>query len=102
MGQQTELERREFGVGQLLAAILVGLIVGILARILMPGRDPIGILGTILVGIVGAVIGSYLWQALFRDTEGVEWIGSIIVAMALLWIYRRFATGRSGYSDRVV
>jgi uncharacterized membrane protein YeaQ/YmgE (transglycosylase-associated protein family) len=90
-------------VGDILVFILVGLVVGILARALLPGRDPIGILGTILVGIVGAVIGGYLWQALFGDTQGVEWIGSILVAMLLLFLYRRFAVSRTGYTttDRI-
>jgi uncharacterized membrane protein YeaQ/YmgE (transglycosylase-associated protein family) len=82
-------------VGEIIYFILIGLVIGILARLLMPGRDPIGIIGTILVGIVGAIIGGYLWRAIFGQTEGVEWIGSIIVAMALLWIYRKMTYGRS-------
>jgi uncharacterized membrane protein YeaQ/YmgE (transglycosylase-associated protein family) len=80
----------------LLVYILVGLIVGVIARALLPGRDPIGIIGTILVGIVGAVAGGYLWKAVFGNTEGVEWIGSILVAMALLWVYRMMVIGRGG------
>ena len=82
-------------MGELLVFILVGLVVGILARALLPGRDPIGILGTILVGIVGAIVGGYLWRAAFGDSGGVEWIGSIIVAMGLLFLYRKMAVGRS-------
>lgn len=78
----------------LIVFILVGLIVGVIARALMPGPDPIGILGTILVGIVGAIVGGYLWRAVFGNTGGVEWIGSILVAMAALWVWRRLATGR--------
>ena len=81
-------------MSEILLYILVGLVVGVLARLLMPGRDPIGIIGTIIVGIVGAVIGGYLWRALFGNTEDIEWIGSIIVAMLLLWIYRRMTLGR--------
>jgi uncharacterized membrane protein YeaQ/YmgE (transglycosylase-associated protein family) len=75
--------------------ILVGLVVGALARLFMPGRDPVGIIGTILVGIVGAIVGGYLWRAIFGDTEGVEWIGAIITSMLLLWIYRRVTMGRT-------
>jgi uncharacterized membrane protein YeaQ/YmgE (transglycosylase-associated protein family) len=82
-------------VGEIIYFILIGLVIGVLARLLMPGRDPIGIIGTILVGIVGAIVGGYLWRAIFGQTEGVEWIGSIIVAMALLWIYRKMTFGRS-------
>ncbi len=75
--------------------ILVGLVVGFLARLLLPGRDPIGILGTILLGIAGAVIGGFVWEALFGDNRGVSWIGSVLMAMLLLWIYRKMTYGRS-------
>ncbi len=85
---------------EILYFILIGLVVGVLARLLLPGRDPVGIIGTIIVGIVGAVIGGYLWRELFGDTEGVEWIGAIVTAMILLFVYRKLAAGRSG--SRVV
>lgn len=75
--------------------LLVGLVVGVVARLLMPGPDPIGILGTLIVGVVGALIGGYLWTAIFGPNEGVAWIGSILVAMALLFLYRRFTVGRT-------
>ena len=78
----------------LIGYVIVGLVIGAIARLLMPGRDPIGIVGTILVGIVGAVAGSYLWAALFDDSKGVEWIGGVIVAMVLLFAYRRMSLGR--------
>ncbi|MGH2817799.1 MAG: GlsB/YeaQ/YmgE family stress response membrane protein [Actinomycetota bacterium] len=81
---------------EIIVFILVGAVVGVLARLVMPGPDPIGILGTIVVGIVGAIVGGYLWRAIFGQTEGVEWIGAILVAMALLWIYRRMTLGRRG------
>ena len=75
--------------------LLVGLVVGVVARLLMPGPDPIGILGTIVVGCVGALIGGYLWTAVFGPNEGVAWIGSILMAMALLFLYRRLTVGRT-------
>ena len=75
--------------------LIVGLVVGVVARLLMPGPDPIGILGTIVVGCVGALIGGYLWTAVFGPNEGVAWIGSILMAMALLFLYRRFTVGRT-------
>lgn len=81
-------------MGELLVFLLVGLVVGVVARLIMPGSDPIGVIGTIIVGMIGAVVGGYLWSALFGETEGVEWIGSILVAMALLWLYRRATIGR--------
>jgi uncharacterized membrane protein YeaQ/YmgE (transglycosylase-associated protein family) len=61
----------------------------------MPGPDPIGILGTLIVGVVGALIGGYLWTAVFGPNQGVAWIGSILVAMALLFLYRRLTVGRT-------
>ena len=81
-------------MGEILVYLIVGLVVGILARFLLPGSDPIGLIGTIIVGIIGAVIGGYLFGAVFGETQGVDWIGSIVVAMVVLWAYRRMSTGR--------
>jgi uncharacterized membrane protein YeaQ/YmgE (transglycosylase-associated protein family) len=71
-----------------LAWIVVGLVVGLVARLLLPGRDPIGCLGTILLGVVGAIVGGRAWQELFGPQRGVAWIGSIIAAMLLLAVFR--------------
>jgi len=85
-------------VGEIIAFILIGLVVGALARLLLPGRDPIGILGTIVVGIVGALIGGYLFGSVFsNNTPGVDWldfVGAILVAMLLLFLYRKMTYGR--------
>jgi uncharacterized membrane protein YeaQ/YmgE (transglycosylase-associated protein family) len=81
---------------EILYYILIGLVVGLLARLLLPGRDPIGIIGTIVVGVIGAVIGGYLAGAVFEETDGVDWIASILVAIALLFVYRRMTAGRTG------
>lgn len=78
----------------IIGLVVAGLVIGAIARLLMPGRDPIGILGTLAIGVIGMVAGSYLWAALFGDTEGVEWIGGVIVAMVLLYAYRRMSLGR--------
>lgn len=80
---------------EILYYILIGLVVGLLARLLLPGRDPIGMIGTIVVGILGAVIGGYLAGAVFEETEGVDWIASLLVAIALLFVYRRMTVGRT-------
>ncbi|HEX2296670.1 MAG TPA: GlsB/YeaQ/YmgE family stress response membrane protein [Actinomycetota bacterium] len=75
--------------------VVTGLVIGIIARLILPGRDPIGLLGTLVVGVVGALIGGYLWKAAgFGDTGGTEMIGGIIAAVALLFVYRRIAVGR--------
>ena len=80
-------------------AIPVGIIVGILARLLMPGRDPIGFIMTAVIGIAGALIGTYLWdEVIFKDSdnEGVALFAGVVVAMILLWIYRQLTYGRTG------
>lgn len=79
---------------KLVVWIVVGSAVGVLARLFMPGRDRIGIIGTIVIGITGAIVGGYLWREVFGNTEDIEWIGSVLVAMALLWILRRATYGR--------
>jgi uncharacterized membrane protein YeaQ/YmgE (transglycosylase-associated protein family) len=74
----------------ILSTILVGLIVGVIAKLLMPGKDPGGFIVTILLGIAGAFIATYLGQALGWYTAGqpAGWIMSIIGAMILLLLYR--------------
>ncbi len=81
-------------VGSILGYVVVGLIVGVLARFLLPGDDPMGLIGTIIVGIIGAVIGGWAAGAIFKDTTGVDWIASIIAAIGLLLVWRAVA-GRS-------
>jgi len=76
----------------ILSTILVGLIVGAIAKLLMPGKDPGGFIVTILLGIAGALIASYLGQAVGWYTPGqpAGWIMSIVGAMILLLLYRLF------------
>ena len=80
--------RLDTDIGSILGYIVVGLVVGLLARLLMPGRDRIGFLGTLVIGIVGAVLGGWLAGAFFRETEGVDWLASIGVAMLLILLVR--------------
>ncbi len=69
--------------------ILFGLVVGAIAKFLMPGRDPGGCIVTILLGIAGSFVASFLATTLLgRDQQAAGWIGSIIGAMILLFIYR--------------
>jgi uncharacterized membrane protein YeaQ/YmgE (transglycosylase-associated protein family) len=72
--------------------VLVGLVVGALARLLLPGPDPMGPGGTILLGIGGSLIaGLFSWFVLHRHGGGL--ILSIAFSVLLLWIRRRSATG---------
>lgn len=75
--------------------ILFGLVVGALAKLVMPGRDPGGILITILLGIVGALVGGFLGRALglYQPGEPAGFVGAFIGAIILLLIYR-MAIGR--------
>ena len=74
----------------ILSTILVGLVVGAIAKLLMPGKDPGGFIVTILLGIAGAFIGTYLGEALgwYKTGQPAGWIMSIIGAMILLLLYR--------------
>lgn len=75
----------------LLAWILFGLIVGIIAKLLMPGRDPGGCIITILLGIAGSLVGGFLGRFLGLYSENVSVGGffmSILGAVVLLVIYR--------------
>lgn len=75
--------------------IIIGFIVGLVARFLMPGRDAAGFIVTTLLGIVGSVVAGFLGQTLgiYRAGEPAGFIGAVIGAMILLGVYR-LATGR--------
>ena len=74
----------------ILSWILFGLVVGVIAKLLMPGRDPGGFIVTILLGIAGALIGGFIGRAmgLYQTNEGAGWLMSILGAIVLLAIYR--------------
>ncbi len=63
-------------------------------------RTPCRIVGTIVLGIVGAVIGGWAAGAIFEDTTGVDWIASIIAAVLLVLVWRAIAATESGASAR--
>jgi uncharacterized membrane protein YeaQ/YmgE (transglycosylase-associated protein family) len=77
--------------------LLLGLVAGALARLLVPGRDPMGWVGTILLGLVGSFVGGFLADALFDD-EAVGLVGSVIGAIIVLLIYNA-VTRRRGYAS---
>lgn len=74
----------------ILSWILFGLVVGVIAKLLMPGRDPGGFIITILLGIAGALIGGFIGRALgfYGENQGAGWIMSILGAIVLLALYR--------------
>jgi uncharacterized membrane protein YeaQ/YmgE (transglycosylase-associated protein family) len=80
----------------ILWAVIIGLVVGAIAKLLMPGRDPGGFIVTALIGVAGSMIAGFIGRSLgwYRHAgEGPGIIASVIGAMLLLFIYR-MAVGR--------
>lgn len=77
-------------------AIIIGFIVGIVAKFLMPGRDPGGFIVTALLGIVGAVVASFLGQAMgfYAAGQSAGFIGAVVGAILVLFIYNLVVRGR--------
>jgi len=74
--------------------IVIGLIAGLIARLLVPGRDSIGLIGTILLGIVGSFVGGFLWELVEYHTiethhfKALGILGSIVGAIVVLLLLR--------------
>jgi|SRR5215208_3502095 len=91
-------------IGNIIAAIVIGIIAGYLGRLLLPGRDPMGFVQTVVFGIIGALVGYFLFTSVLGigdddkfDLGGI--VGSIIGTMIVLLIWRAVA-GRGGTTDR--
>ena len=80
----------------ILSWILFGLVVGVIAKLLMPGRDPGGFIVTILLGIAGALVGGFVGRAMgfYENNQGAGWIMSILGAIVLLALYRMMVRRR--------
>lgn len=74
----------------ILWTIFVGLIAGALAKLVMPGKDPGGIMITIALGIAGALVAKFLGQMLgmYQEGQSAGLIGSVVGAVVILWVYR--------------
>ena len=79
----------------ILGWIVFGLIVGALAKLVMPGKDPGGWIVTTLLGIVGAVVGGFLGRmlGLYQEGEPAGFVGALLGAILVLWIYRKTRKG---------
>ena len=77
--------------------IVFGLVVGAIAKLLMPGKDPGGCIITMLLGIAGAVVGGYLGRmlGLYREGEAAGFLMALVGAVVLLGIYRLIIGGRA-------
>ena len=82
----------------LLWMIVVGLIVGALAKLIMPGRDPGGVIVTMLLGIGGSVVAGLIGRAIgwYREGEPAGFIASVIGAVVILAVYRAIIGRSSG------
>jgi uncharacterized membrane protein YeaQ/YmgE (transglycosylase-associated protein family) len=81
----------------ILGWILFGLVVGVIAKLLMPGRDPGGFIVTILLGIAGAVLGGWVGRALgmYGPNDSAGFFMALLGSIVLLALYRLFARGRT-------
>ncbi|MFZ2174014.1 MAG: GlsB/YeaQ/YmgE family stress response membrane protein [Rhodococcus sp. (in: high G+C Gram-positive bacteria)] len=86
-------------VGEIIGTIIFGAVIGVLARLVIPGKQPMGWIITVVLGIVGALIGYWVWGAISDegDTEGIDWIRwiiSIAAAAVLTLAYTSFTSKR--------
>ena len=77
----------------IIGSLIIGLIVGALARLIMPGRDPMGCLATALLGIAGSILGGVVGHYLLKPKEDGGYLRSnfllsLLGAILLLWLYR--------------
>jgi uncharacterized membrane protein YeaQ/YmgE (transglycosylase-associated protein family) len=80
----------------ILSWIVFGLVIGIIAKLLMPGRDPGGFIITILLGIAGALVGGFIGRAMgfYGPGQSAGWLLSILGAIILLALYRMLVRSR--------
>jgi uncharacterized membrane protein YeaQ/YmgE (transglycosylase-associated protein family) len=85
----------DIGFGDIVVYAIAGLIIGALARLILPGKQSMGWVVTMVIGVVAAIVGGILWNAIFSGNEGVAWIGSLIVAILIIVIYERVIASRT-------
>jgi uncharacterized membrane protein YeaQ/YmgE (transglycosylase-associated protein family) len=80
----------------IIGTIVIGLLAGIVAKLLMPGRDPGGFIITIILGIIGAFVATWLGQAVgwYQPGEAAGFIGAVVGSLIVLAIYRMVAGRR--------
>lgn len=82
-------------------AITIGFVAGTLAKLIMPGRAPGGFIITILLGIAGSVVATWLGRTFgwYHDDQSARFIGSVVGAVIILALYRMFIRDRTNYGD---
>ncbi|WP_293881760.1 GlsB/YeaQ/YmgE family stress response membrane protein [Sphingomonas sp.] len=78
--------------------IVIGIVAGVLGKLLMPGKDPGGFIVTILIGIAGSLLAGFLGQAVgfYQPGQAGGWIGATVGAIILLFLYRLVTRSRTG------
>ena len=76
----------------LISTIFVGFIVGVIAKLIMPGKENLGFIMTTILGVVGSLVATYAGQLIgwYQAGQGAGWIGSIVGAFVVLWGYLKF------------
>ena len=85
----------DVGLGDIIVYAIAGLLIGALARLILPGKQSMGWALTMVIGVVSAIAGGFIWNAIFPDNEGIAWIGSLVVAVVIIVIYERGVASRS-------
>ena len=92
---KTQKEGATLDIGTIVLYIIIGVVVGALARAVIPNTGGMSWVLTIVLGIVGALVGGWLAGAVWPETEGVDWIASIVVAAILVFVATRMGTART-------
>lgn len=81
----------------IIGMLIVGLIAGALARLILPGRDPMGIIATIVLGVAGSLVGGFIGRMILGPKDGNDdallrpsFLFSLLGAILLLWLWRKF------------
>lgn len=92
-------------IGTIVGLLVIGLVAGFLARAVVPGRQSLSVLQTLLLGVVGSFVGGFLGRLLFGRGDGFvqpsSWIGSVIGAVIVLLVYLQ-VRHRTGAAQRTV
>lgn len=86
----------DFSASSILWVLVIGLVVGAIAKLLMPGKDPGGCIITMLLGVAGAFVGTFLGRLVSgNESYQAKWIMSVVGAMILLLLYRLLFSKKS-------
>ncbi|GAB2687302.1 transglycosylase [Thalassiella azotivora] len=82
-------------IGSVIGVIILGAVIGVLARLVLPGKQNINVLLTIVLGIVGAILGYWIMGLVASDSTILRWIVSVALAALLIVAYERISAGGS-------